>query len=172
MLHDIELLLHQNLIYWLSPTALLEQCLRAIWDAASQAAVFILPRIKLNSQLSSCTSFFSWQVDNQILSVFPSEYTESDTTERLHFTSLHTKTQPLEAACMWFQTQESTYVTGHVDPRAHLWKFATWRFVFGRLTVIVKLIWYFTIITEQDPMVPSQNTLPMSSACFLFVDKL
>ena len=44
------------------PTAALEQSLRAIWDAASQAAVLILPQIKLNSQLSSCTScFFSWQ---------------------------------------------------------------------------------------------------------------
>ena len=47
----------QNLIYWLSPTAALEQSLRAIWDAASWAAVLILPQIKLNSQLSSCTSF-------------------------------------------------------------------------------------------------------------------
>ena len=46
-------------IYWLSPTAALEQTLRAIGDAASQAAVLILPQIKLNSQLSSCTSFFS-----------------------------------------------------------------------------------------------------------------
>ena len=41
------------------PTAALEQSLRAIWDAASQAAVLILPQIKLNSQFSSCTSFFS-----------------------------------------------------------------------------------------------------------------
>ena len=62
VLHGIELPLHQNLIYWLSPTAALEQSLRAIWDAASQAAVLILPQIKLNSQLSSCTSFFSWQL--------------------------------------------------------------------------------------------------------------
>ena len=44
-----------------SPTAALEQSLRAIWEAASQAAVFILPQTKLNSQLSSCTSFFSQQ---------------------------------------------------------------------------------------------------------------
>ena len=57
MLHDIELPLHQNLIYWLSPTATLEQSLRAIWDAAFRAAVLILLQIKLNSQLSSCTSF-------------------------------------------------------------------------------------------------------------------
>ena len=48
-----------KLIYRLSPTAALEQSFRAIWDAASQAAVLILPQIKLNSQLSSCTSFFS-----------------------------------------------------------------------------------------------------------------
>ena len=42
----MELPLHQNLIYWPSPTAALEQSLRAIWDAASQAAVLILPQIK------------------------------------------------------------------------------------------------------------------------------
>ena len=48
-------------IYWFSSTAALEQSLRATWDAASWAAVLILPPIKLNSQLSSCTSFFSWQ---------------------------------------------------------------------------------------------------------------
>ena len=50
------------------PMAALEQSLRAIWDAASQAAVLILPQIKLNSQLSSCTSFFSqqlWQLTKQ-----------------------------------------------------------------------------------------------------------
>jgi len=46
VLHGIELPLHQNLIYWLSPIAALEQSLRAIWDAASQAAVLILPQIK------------------------------------------------------------------------------------------------------------------------------
>ena len=40
-----------------SPTAALEQSLRAVWDAASWAAVLILPQIKLNAQLSSCTSF-------------------------------------------------------------------------------------------------------------------
>ena len=57
MLNGIELPLHQNLIYWPSLTASLEQYLRAIWGAASQAAVVILPQIKLNSQLSSCFSF-------------------------------------------------------------------------------------------------------------------
>ena len=35
VLNGIELLLHQNLIYWPSPTATLEKSLRAIWDAAS-----------------------------------------------------------------------------------------------------------------------------------------
>ena len=59
MLHGIELPLHQNFVYWLSPTASLEQSLRAIWEAASWAAGLILPQIKLNSQLSSCVSFFS-----------------------------------------------------------------------------------------------------------------
>ena len=51
VLHGIELPFHQNLIYWLSPTAALEQSLRAIWDAASRAAVLIFPQIKLNSQV-------------------------------------------------------------------------------------------------------------------------
>ena len=64
VLHGIELPLHPNLIYWLSPTAALEQSLGAVWDAASQAAVLIFPQIKLNSQLPSCTSFFSWQYHN------------------------------------------------------------------------------------------------------------
>ena len=57
VLHGIELPLHRNLIYWLSPTAALEPSLRAIWDAASQAAVLSLPQIKLNSQLESFISF-------------------------------------------------------------------------------------------------------------------
>ena len=57
LLNGIELTLHQNLIDWPSPTATLEQSLRAIWGAASWAAVLILPQIKLNSQLSSCASF-------------------------------------------------------------------------------------------------------------------
>ena len=61
VLHGTELPFHQNLIYWLSPTAALEQSLRATWDSASWAAVLILPQIKLNSQLSSCTSFLSRQ---------------------------------------------------------------------------------------------------------------
>ena len=43
VLHGIELPLHQNFVYWLSSTAALEQSLRAIWDAASQAEVLILP---------------------------------------------------------------------------------------------------------------------------------
>ena len=51
MLHGTELSLHQNLIYWLSPTDTLEQSLRAIWDAASWAAVLILPQTKLNTIL-------------------------------------------------------------------------------------------------------------------------
>ena len=54
----MELPLPQNLIYWLSLTAALEQSLRALWDAASRAAVLILPQTKLNLQLLSCTFFF------------------------------------------------------------------------------------------------------------------
>ena len=50
-LNGIELPLHQNLIYWPwpPPTTSLEQSLRTIWDAASWAAVLILPPIKLHS---------------------------------------------------------------------------------------------------------------------------
>ena len=57
MLCGIELHLLQNLICWLPPTAALEESLRAIWDAASRAAVLILSPVKLNLPLSSCTSF-------------------------------------------------------------------------------------------------------------------
>ena len=39
------------------PLAALEQSLRAIWDAASRAAVLILPQIKLSSQLTRCVFF-------------------------------------------------------------------------------------------------------------------
>ena len=56
--------------YCLSPTSTLELSLRAIWDAASWAAVLILPQIKLNSQLPSCTSFFSWQYHNFFIHSF------------------------------------------------------------------------------------------------------
>ena len=56
-LNGIEFPLHQNLTYWPSPTTTLEQSLKAIWGATSQAAVLILPQIKLNLQLSTCTSF-------------------------------------------------------------------------------------------------------------------
>ena len=53
-----------------SSTAALEQTLRALWDATSRAAVRILPQIKLNSQLSSCTSFLSWH-EWRHLNLFP-----------------------------------------------------------------------------------------------------
>ena len=49
-----ELLPHQNLIYWIFPTASLEQSLRASWGTVSQAEVFILPQIKFNSALLLC----------------------------------------------------------------------------------------------------------------------
>ena len=49
--------LHQNHRYpYLSPSSL-ELSLRTIWGAVSQAAVLILPRIKLNPQLSHCAVF-------------------------------------------------------------------------------------------------------------------
>ena len=57
VLNCIKLPLHQNRMYWPSPTASLEQSLRAIWSAVSRAAVLILPQIKLNPRLSSCASF-------------------------------------------------------------------------------------------------------------------
>ena len=43
------------------PTSL-DQCLSTLWNAASWAIVFILPQIKLNSQLSSCNFFFSQHI--------------------------------------------------------------------------------------------------------------
>ena len=58
MLDCIELPLHQNHIYLPSPSASLEQFLRAIRGAASRAAVLILPERKLKSQLSHCAFFF------------------------------------------------------------------------------------------------------------------
>ena len=64
--YGIELPLHQNLMHWPSPTAALEQSLGAIWDAASRAVVLILPEIKLNLQLPSCTSFLVYNYcDNE-----------------------------------------------------------------------------------------------------------
>ena len=48
-----------KITYMLSfPAASLEQCLNAIGGAVSQAAVLILPQIKLNSQLLHCGFFF------------------------------------------------------------------------------------------------------------------
>ena len=61
----IELPLHQNLIYWPSPTTSLEQSPRAIWGDSSRAAVLIFPQIKLNFQLSSCASFLVQSYGNQ-----------------------------------------------------------------------------------------------------------
>ena len=59
VLNCIELPLHQNLNGWTSPTPSLGQTLRAIWGATvSQAAVLILPQMKLNCQLSHCASLF------------------------------------------------------------------------------------------------------------------
>jgi len=43
----------------------LEQFLRAMWGAVSQAAVLILPQIKLNPQLSHCAFFFSVEYSNE-----------------------------------------------------------------------------------------------------------
>ena len=55
--------LYQNHIYTvlpLTPTSV-EQFLRAIWGAVSQATICILPQIKLNLQLSCCPIFLSRQ---------------------------------------------------------------------------------------------------------------
>ena len=65
MVDCIELSLHQNLIYWPSPTTSLEQSPRAIWGDSSRAAVLIFPQIKLNFQLSSCASFLVQSYGNQ-----------------------------------------------------------------------------------------------------------
>ena len=52
-------------IYCSSPSTCSEQFLRAIWGSVSWGAVFILPQIKLNLQLSRCGHFFkvdsSWK---------------------------------------------------------------------------------------------------------------
>ena len=44
------------------PAASLAQRLRAVGDAVSQAAVLILPQIKLNSRLLHCAFFLSWHM--------------------------------------------------------------------------------------------------------------
>ena len=54
--------LHQKRIYIAPPPTSLEQSLRAIWNAVSEATVLILLQIKLNPQLSHCTFFFSQQL--------------------------------------------------------------------------------------------------------------
>ena len=51
--------LNQNHKYIDPLPSSLEQFLRAIWDAVSQAVRLILPPIKFNSQLSHCIFFFS-----------------------------------------------------------------------------------------------------------------
>ena len=54
-----------KIIYILSfPSTSLEEFLRAIWGAVSQAAVLILPQIKLNPQLLHC-AFFSVENANE-----------------------------------------------------------------------------------------------------------
>ena len=58
------------------------------WDAASWAAVLSLPQIKLNSQLSSCTSFFSQQLG---------ELTEQSRVDLLPVTGLHKEPE------LWYQ---------------------------------------------------------------------
>ena len=50
--------LHQYHIYTDISPASLEQFLRAIWGAVSQAVVLILLQIKFNSQVSLCAFFF------------------------------------------------------------------------------------------------------------------
>ena len=45
------------------PPTSLEQFLRAIWGAVSQAAVLIFPQIKFTSQLSHCAFFLSQQYE-------------------------------------------------------------------------------------------------------------
>ena len=79
VLHRIEPPLHQNLIYWPFPNITLEQSLRAIWDAASQDAVFILPQIKVNLEL---VHVFSWHQD-PLSSTVSSHLLKSMSTESL-----------------------------------------------------------------------------------------
>ena len=67
------------------PPTSLEQFLRAIWNAVSQAIVLILPQIKLNSQLSCC-AFFSVDHFHHMLfiknkSQWPTHTQEEDITQ-------------------------------------------------------------------------------------------
>ena len=89
VLYGTELPLHQNVTYWPSPTAALEQSLRALWDAASQA-VLVLPQTKLNSELSSCPSFFKSTV---------MATTKGPRVDVLPSTGLHKEPDP------WYQQQ-------------------------------------------------------------------
>ena len=59
MLDCRELSLHQNLIYWPSPSTSLEKYLRAIWGVVSQAELLILPQINLNWLFSPCAYFLT-----------------------------------------------------------------------------------------------------------------
>ena len=64
MLNCTELPLHQTLIYWPCPTAsgaVSQSYLRC----CSQAALLILPQIKVNSTLSSCVSFLAQSYDDR-----------------------------------------------------------------------------------------------------------
>ena len=69
---SIDLLQNACLVAWTSPFTKiayiltlpptpLERYFRAIWNAVSQAAVLILPQIKLTSQLLGCAYVSSWQ---------------------------------------------------------------------------------------------------------------
>ena len=73
MLDHIKLSLHQNCIYWPSPSTSLEQFLRVICGAVSWAVGLISPQVELNSQLSCCASFFSQQYITEVIWNFGEE---------------------------------------------------------------------------------------------------
>ena len=62
VINGIECHLHQSLMYWPSSHCLFGAASQLSWGTASQAAVLILPQIKLNTQFSGCALFFSWHL--------------------------------------------------------------------------------------------------------------
>ena len=109
----IELPLHQNLIYWPSPTTSLEQSPRAIWGDSSRAAVLIFPQIKLNLQLSSCASFLVQSYGNQQSKPECTSFLHPNSTRNQNF---GTSSVPLHPS----DTVGNAGELGRVSPGSHI----------------------------------------------------
>ena len=110
----------------------LEQFLRAIWGAVSWAIVLTLPQIRLNSQLSQCVFFLSWQClvsevgrdDHQ--SVFPSllprllllPFTLPDLNHVCHL--LQRACSPCSLCC-WTQVHVPEAQWGQTNQKVRVW---------------------------------------------------